>query len=54
MNLHVDIPEGAEERAWNVVQAAFAEREAVPRPRQYVRPTLALALALAVVAGALT
>lgn len=54
MNLHVDIPEGAEERAWEVVRRAFAEREAVPRPRRYVRPALALAVALAVVAGALT
>jgi len=54
VNLHVDIPEGAEERAWEVVRRAFAEREAVPRPRRYVRPALALAVALAVVAGALT
>ena len=54
MNLHVDIPEGAEERTWRVVQAAFAEREVVPRPRQYMRPALALAAALAVVAGAFT
>jgi len=28
VNLHVDIPEGAEERAWEVVRRAFAEREA--------------------------
>lgn len=54
MNLHVDIPEGAEERAWNVVQAAFAERDVLPRPRAYVRPVAALAVALAIVAGALT
>ena len=54
MNLHVDIPDGVEERAWLVVQAAFAEREAVPRPRRYVRAAVALAAALAIVAGALT
>jgi WD40 repeat protein len=54
VNLHVDIPEGAEERAWEVVRRAFAEREAVPRPRRYVRSALALAVALAIVAGALT
>jgi WD40 repeat protein len=54
VNLHVDIPEGAEDRAWNVVRAAFAEREALPRPRPYARAALALAVALAIVAGALT
>jgi WD40 repeat protein len=54
MNLHVDIPEGAEERAWEVVRRAHAEREPVPRPRGYVRPVIALAVALAIVAGALT
>jgi hypothetical protein len=54
MRLDVEIPEGAEERAWNVVQAAFAEREAVPRPRRHARSALALAVAGAIVAGALT
>jgi WD40 repeat protein len=54
MRLDVEIPDGAEERAWNVVRAAFAEREAVPRPRRYVRSALALAVVVAVVAGALT
>lgn len=54
MNLHVEIPDGAEERAWNVVRRAHAEREPVPRQRGYVRPVLALAVVLAVVGGALT
>ncbi len=54
MNLHVDIPDGAEERAWVVVRRAFAEREPVPRQRHYLRPALALALAAAVVAGAVS
>ena len=54
MNLHVDIPEGAEERAWNVVRTAFAEREPVPRQRSYLRPALALGIAAAVVAGAVS
>jgi WD40 repeat protein len=54
VNLHVDIPEGAEDRAWEVVRRAYAEREPLPRPRGYVRPVIALAVALAIVAGALT
>jgi hypothetical protein len=54
MKFDVDIPDGAEERAWQVVRTAFAEREVVPRPRRYVRPAFALAVVLAVVAGALT
>ncbi|MEP6977068.1 MAG: hypothetical protein ABI948_03355 [Thermoleophilia bacterium] len=54
MNLHVDIPEGAEERAWEVVRRAFAEREPVPRQRHYIRPVVALGIAAAVVAGALS
>lgn len=51
MKLDVRIPEGAEERAWNVVRGAFAEREPVPRPRPYVKLALVLAAALALVAG---
>ena len=54
MNLHVDIPEGAEERAWDVVRHAFAEREPVPRQRHYLRPAIALGIAAAVVAGAVS
>ena len=54
MNLHVDIPEGAEERAWDVVRRAFAEREPVPRQRHYLRPAIALGIAAAVVAGAVS
>jgi len=46
----VSIPEGAEERAWQVVQAAFEERRPVRRERRLVRPVLVL-VAVAVVAG---
>jgi len=42
----------AEEQAWRVVRAAFAEREPVERPGSRLRPALALA-ASAVVAGIL-
>ena len=54
MNLHVDIPEGAEERAWEVVRRAYAERVPVPRQRHYLRPAIALGIAAAVVAGAVS
>ena len=54
MNLHVDIPEGAEERAWDVVRRAFAEREPFPRQRHYLRPAIALGIAAVVVAGAVS
>ena len=54
MNFHVDIPEGAEERAWDVVRRAFAEREPAPRQRHYLRPAVALGIAAAVVAGAVS
>jgi hypothetical protein len=48
----VEIPgeHEARTRAWLVAQAAFAEREAIPRGRSVVRPVVALA-AIAVVAG---
>jgi hypothetical protein len=48
----VEIPgeHEARERAWRVASAAYAEREAVPRPRRHLRPALALAAA-AVLAG---
>ena len=44
-------PEGAEERAWQVVHAAFEERTPSPRERKVWRPVVVLAAA-AVVAGA--
>ena len=51
MKLDVPLPEGAEERAWNVVGAAFEERVPSPRERRVWRPVVVLA-AVAVVAGA--
>jgi hypothetical protein len=48
----VSVPPGAEERAWQVVRAAFEEREPVQRPRSRLRPAIALAAA-ALVAGVL-
>lgn len=51
MKLHpVQLPEGAEERAWRVVRAAFEEREPAPRARHLWRPVAVFAAA-AVVAG---
>jgi dipeptidyl aminopeptidase/acylaminoacyl peptidase len=50
VRLRVSIPEGAEERAWQVVRAAFEERRPVPRQRRLLRPALVLAV-VAVVAG---
>ena len=44
-------PEGAEERAWEVVRAAFEERTPSPRERKVWRPVAVLAAA-AVIAGA--
>jgi hypothetical protein len=41
------IPPGAEERAWQVVRAAFAAREPAPRTRRRLAPALALAAAVA-------
>ena len=49
---HVPDEAAARERAWEVVRAAYAEREPVTRPRRYVRPALALALVGALVAAA--
>lgn len=46
--------EGAAERGWHVVRAAFAEREPVSWPRRHARPLLAVAIVLAVVAAAVT
>jgi hypothetical protein len=52
----IDVPEEHEARvrAWEVVSAAFAEREPVPRQRRLWRPALAAAVVAAVVAGALS
>jgi hypothetical protein len=47
----VSPPAGAEERAWQVVRAAYEERTPAPRERKAWRPVLVLA-AVAVVAGA--
>ena len=44
----------AEERAWQVVGAAYAEREPVAWPRRHVRPLVAGALVAAVVAAVLS
>jgi hypothetical protein len=44
----------AEERAWTVVGAAYAEREPVAWPRRHTRPLVAAAAAAAVVAAALS
>ena len=41
----------AEERAWAVVGAAYAEREPVAWPRRHVRPLVAAALVAAVAAA---
>jgi hypothetical protein len=55
MTLYLDgapIPEGAEERAWRVVRAAFDERTPVPRRRYLWRPVVAIAV-VAAIAGVL-
>jgi hypothetical protein len=44
----------ARERSWQVVRAAWAERERVPRARPFVRPALALAAVLAVIGAVLS
>jgi hypothetical protein len=53
---HVEIPDehDARVRAWELVQAAFAERERIPRSRARLRPAIALAALVALVAGALS
>jgi WD40 repeat protein len=53
-SIHVPDEEAARARSWNVVRAAFAEREPVARPRRHLRPLLAAAVALAVLAAAVT
>ncbi|HEY7561179.1 MAG TPA: hypothetical protein VH650_03310 [Gaiellaceae bacterium] len=54
--LAVPVPDeaGAEERAWEVVRAAYAEREPAPRRRRLLRPALALAVVAVVAAAALS
>jgi hypothetical protein len=47
------IPEGAEERAWRVVSAAFEERLPAPRPRR-LWPVLAVAAAVVAAAAAVS
>jgi hypothetical protein len=44
----------AEQRAWEVVRAAYAEREPLPRRRRLLRPALALAAVALVAAAALS
>ncbi|MDX6507779.1 MAG: hypothetical protein QOG06_2423 [Gaiellaceae bacterium] len=44
----------AQERAWRIVRAAYADREPVAWPRRHVRPLVAGALVAAVVAAALS
>ena len=53
-SVHVPDEDGAAERAWEVVRAAFAEREPVAWPRRHARPLLAAAVVVAVVAGAIS
>lgn len=52
----VEIPgeHEARERAWQVVRAAYAEREPLPRTRRRLLPAVALAVVAAVVAAAFT
>ena len=52
----IEVPEEHEARvrAWEVVRAAYAEREPVPRTRRLWRPALVAAVVVAVVAGALS
>jgi hypothetical protein len=51
VKLDIPLPEGAEERAWQVVRAAFEERVPSQRERKVWRPVVVLA-AVAVFAGA--
>jgi hypothetical protein len=52
----IELPEEHEARvrAWNVVRAAYAEREPAPRARRLWRPALVAAVVVAIVAGALS
>jgi hypothetical protein len=46
----IPLPEGSEERAWQVTRVAFEERSPAPQPRNVWRPVLVLAAA-ALLAG---
>lgn len=52
----IELPDehDARERAWQMMHAAFAEREPAPRTRAFLRPALALAVLAAVAAAALS
>ena len=54
--LGVPLPDeaDAQRRTWEVVRAAYVEREPLPRRRRLLRPVLALAVVAAVVAAALS
>lgn len=54
--LGVPLPDeaDAQRRTWEIVRAAYAEREPLPRRRRLLRPVLALAVVAAVVAAALS
>jgi hypothetical protein len=52
--LEIPAEHEARERAWAVLQAAFAEREPVPRPRRRLVPALAFGILAAAVAAAFT
>jgi hypothetical protein len=54
--LSIPVPDELEarRRAWPIVQAAFAERERIAWPRRHARPLLGFAVALALLAAALT
>jgi hypothetical protein len=53
LGIELPLPEGAEERAWLVVRAAFEERVPAPRRRSW-KPAVAVALAAVVVVAALS
>ena len=48
--LEIPSEHGARQRSWAVVQAAFAEREPLPRRRSW-KPVAAVAVALVALAG---
>lgn len=52
--LHLGDEDQAGERTWQVVQVAFGERERVSRQRRLLRPALALVVAAALVAAAVS
>ena len=53
-NLNVPGEHEARERAWPIVRAAFEAREPRPEHHRYTKPVLAIALAVALLAGALS